>query len=291
MDFKDQNTKNTVGKIVSFVVVAFIIFLVGYLVISSNDTKLNEEMHSTAIQDLEENGENNQNNEILGIDDKIDEDEQDSIKENTTDLSISRKIIVYKDKNHNQSQDDDEDVCDICVGKYINAVSLSGGTVYPSNENFLEIPIQGGGLINEDKINTTNHIWGFFDDREVIIPHTDIFLGDGVEDLYLPAWEYTVAISGANTTMQKGELLNSTNGHYEVSYVFNDLLPILNEQYKGEKEVYIYFIPDRSKLGTGYLVKGKIQKKVEEYSLDIIWPFNSMFDDVLKPENLTVVVL
>jgi len=294
MDLNNQDKKNTIGKISSFIVVVIIVLLIGYLVINNNDTRLDEKKHSIAIQDLEENEENNQNKEILGIDDEINDDMQDSVEEtieNVDTSDVNRKIIVFKDKNHNALKEDDEEICDICVGKYINAVSLSGGTVYPSNENFLEIPIQGGGLINEDKINTTNHVWGFFSDREVIIPHTDIFLGDGVGDLYLPAWEYSVAMSGSNSMMKKGKIIKDESGGYEVKYIFNDLLPILSEKYKKEEDIYVYFIPNKDKLGTGYLVKSNIQKESDNYFINLVWSFTNMFNDVLEPENLTVVVL
>lgn len=242
--------------------------------------------------------------------------EDDSVESNTesiepsplpeiTEIAVTqevdlRSVQIFVDKNRNNIKDSNEELCDVCIAKNIVGAQVSYSEGYPGVDSLKEITIEGGGKIDENKFVGINKVWGFFSDREMLIPDYTIALGDGSSDVYVPGWPIEVNTAGVNANLVSiSEVEKQDNGGYTVSYNFQALIPALSSAYNNRDEVWVYFTPKSNKLGLSYLTKGLIKKDADGtvtgsnsgFYLRVVWPFKDAQKNALKEENIKFILL
>ena len=219
-----------------------------------------------------------------------------------TTLSVTdtqRNAVVYIDSNKNKTRDNGEDVCDVCIAKVFNVAQANLYGALPGLSSVKEITINGGGQFDISKVVGTNQAWGFFQDREVLIPNALVLANDGASDLEIPAWETSVTISGVNANITSSLNTGKTENGFEVIYIFDSLLPALKKKADANEEIWIVLTPDLTQPAKLYVASANFtQDKNKQYStsstgyyLKVNWSILEEFDTAVDADNVNFVLL
>lgn len=139
------------------------------------------------------------------------------------------KATIYLDENHNKKWDSGEETCDICIAKQL-VVSNSSGQL-------TTVSIAGSGSVDKAGLSGNYKSWGFYKDRQVLMP--EIVLTDYIvnKEIQIPAWGILGSVTGVNANIQESKIIQSEPTI--VRYQFEQLLPIFNKTYNNENKVWV----------------------------------------------------
>lgn len=204
---------------------------------------------------------------------------------------------IFIDKNKNNKQDNGETNCDVCIAKALIAGQVNA-EVFPNLNNLLQISVQGGGILQSDKLLQINTVWGVFADREIIIPNYLVLNGDATSEIDIPAWEIDTEISGVNANISNiVKTAEQVGQNFTIRYYFSNLLPVLSAAKDKDSFVWVYFLPDSSQLAKVYLNKGKLMDNPnptdyqDKYYLEIVWPLSEYYVSSSKKNSVNFVLL
>lgn len=205
-----------------------------------------------------------------------------------------RKVQVFIDKDKDSARSNSESSCDVCIGKALVATSQSG-SAEPGVAELNLVNISGSGTVNEADLLHYNRVWGFFDDRKILIPQQNLLLGDAVSDINIYAVQVNLIISGVNANLRDISVTDANT----VVYEFDSLISSLRTTQTNGTDVWLQFIPDIQNPGIYYLAKGKVLTDVSgqvtgvpnNHYMSIKWGFDNEYSTLTKAENMSFILL
>ena len=173
-----------------------------------------------------------------------------------------------------------------CSGQTLLFGEKYSGSLLPitAKINTASIDIKGG--IKESAIGTANIAWGIFSSKNILIPTTEIAFGDGTEDKYIPALEYTAKIAGVNANITDIQDVGNETGYH-----FSILVPMLKTNLENGKKIYVKYSLnlDESRY---YIEEGTLTKDPQDYVISVNWKVqNSLKAGYLNAANITFFTL
>ncbi len=210
----------------------------------------------------------------------------------------TRKVVVFIDKNANGLKDSNETGCDVCVAKVMMASSLQNGLV-KANSKTKTVGIGSKGVVKDTDLTDVNTVWGYFDDRQILIEPQTVAVNDGSSDVQIAALETEAGISGINANISKTTDLGQGDLGERVNYGFQELIPSFQVAADQGKDVWVQFTPDTSNPGTNFIASGKLHKDTtgslsgssSGYYLEVSWPLDKADPKLLSQDNLKLFLI
>jgi len=212
------------------------------------------------------------------------------LENNGSETILERNLVIFIDKNGNETKDADESACLQCANEQAIVTKQKTQEETPSLAELQIIGLSPSGTIAESKLTELNTIWGVLESKNILIPISPINLGDGASDALIPAVPFSVKIAGVNSNILVGENIDN-----ETIYSFNKLIPTMQTASGKNSPIYVKFT-STSEPTKYYLNKGTItidgSTEGKGYLLKIKWGLPTNFNpEVINPINLTFYVI
>jgi len=281
---REKNSKT--GKLLTFIILTVVVlgvlsFLlkIGKDEISENDGS-NDEITDEGSSEVDE----------------IIEAEEIPSETSESYSGATRLIKLFIDKDKDRSLGAGEEICAHCSGMKVIATELTYGEIYPGEADLTIITVKDKGLIDENELITANTLWGYSLEKDLLIPETAIALNDGAAGLNIPVWEVDVNLSGVNANIAQIDW-SDTDG--KIIIELSKLIPSLQAVFDEQKDIWVYFYPNKGGSDVIYIGKGKIKQdntseKTETqtiYYLESDWQVPDQYSTIMDKKNIGFILL
>jgi hypothetical protein len=152
------------------------------------------------------------------------------------------------------------------------------------------VEIGGAGKVPTVLFEGNETVWGFFQDRGLLIKPQNISALYQNGEVIIIAEEYSLSVGAQNARIKEIKQGEKSNGKIYTEYVFAELLPAFLQTYNNSTEIFIAFETDEENLGRVHLSSGKIKKIDEQYVIKIDWDFTEKQPNINNKE-LTYFIL
>jgi hypothetical protein len=209
-----------------------------------------------------------------------------------------RKVSVFIDKDNDMTWDGTEKPCETCILK-----TLLGGEVqnslFPKPDAIREFEIASQGVIVSQELGLINTVWGYFEDRGILVEPQIIAFNDGSSDIHLYARETAATVSGVNANISRITNSGSQQDGIRVVYGFSELIPSFQQAANNSLPVWVQFVPDLSAPVKYYLAKGLLKKDANGslsgsssgYYLELTWPLGVSNPGLESKDHLKLFLL
>lgn len=270
-----KEIKDYLGKMVTYIVITAIIAGIIWGIVYANKQKQNGKLA------------NNDDTKVEPTGVKEDPDQE---------TRIIKYAEIFVDENKNGSKDENEVGCDVCIARALAYTTQTESL--PLINDLKYTTIKSAGELDVNEIQTAKIVWGFFEDREIIIPNQPIKV-DLEGNVFIPAWKTNVSVVGLNANIKEVLVQKKIKGQYALRYTFETLVPSLQAAAEENKSLWVYLTPDPNNLGLSYLVEAKIAQdktgsivgKSNGYYIDVVWKIDQNLPASLDPKNIAFVLL